>query len=542
MTYLTAIFPLRVTRRKSCAIERVYTTVNDLYWQMMLIYQPDAEAIIDIDNEIAAARIELKQLEAGKRKDRLADQLKTMNTQRRELERFIAKVAAEYALNTGKISEPVATGLARNVWSSIESYIGLRAGRQGDTANYPTPDNPSMLPNYAELLDTFAGSTNREQESESRKELLRRQKDYKGVPILLARERDTRLIRLGDNGKIATILNILRASDPRSRKALIRPGVDATTGEMLNAMQSATRLIIPIDCSKWHEQKFFSGKASLKSSLIVKGDDRNSWNLHAQFEFSVNELELTGNVLGVDRGIVNPIAISVVDTSGKVLDIPDPQGGEMMGIIRAAALRKRARNQRFGITSSVSYNNTVNDLLHRLANQIVALAKRYGAKVVFEQLDSLKAVKKGNWGKSLKAAQLGKLETIVNYKLRLAGLPLLQGVPAYNTSNTCPRCSHSNSENRSKQVFCCLSCGLTAHADSVAAINIARRLLAMQRRQARNSASGKEELTRIEQEIASQLRSKKSSGLGPLVAYEPPVGLSRPVRTADHVVYAGFPG
>ena len=48
-------------------------------------------------------------------------------------------------------------------------------------------------------------------------------------------------------------------------------------------------------------------------------------------------------------------------------------------------------------------------------------------------------------------------------------------VPAANTSRTCSCCGHISKGNRRNQSqFRCVACGVEAHADLVAAINIAR--------------------------------------------------------------------
>ena len=53
-----------------------------------------------------------------------------------------------------------------------------------------------------------------------------------------------------------------------------------------------------------------------------------------------------------------------------------------------------------------------------------------------------------------------------------------RSVPAYNTSITCPRCSHTDKRNRKTQeMFRCLNCGYAGNADFVASQNILVRFL-----------------------------------------------------------------
>jgi putative transposase len=53
-------------------------------------------------------------------------------------------------------------------------------------------------------------------------------------------------------------------------------------------------------------------------------------------------------------------------------------------------------------------------------------------------------------------------------------------VDAKNTSRTCPACNFCAKENRMKELFKCLDCDYTNHADIVGAMNIRSRLLGLQ--------------------------------------------------------------
>lgn len=46
----------------------------------------------------------------------------------------------------------------------------------------------------------------------------------------------------------------------------------------------------------------------------------------AQFEFRVTEIQPTGARLGIDRGIVNPVAVAVVGRAGAVQAVLPPSG------------------------------------------------------------------------------------------------------------------------------------------------------------------------------------------------------------------------
>ena len=73
-----------------------------------------------------------------------------------------------------------------------------------------------------------------------------------------------------------------------------------------------------------------------------------------------------------------------------------------------------------------------------------------------------------------------QLKQFISYKAERAGIPIVMVDPR-NTSRTCPECGCIDQANRvSQSLFSCVSCGLSAPADSVAAVNIAVRAVVNQ--------------------------------------------------------------
>jgi putative transposase len=490
-TYLTAVLELRSTRRKAAAMERVRATAERVFWAILANQQTTAEAIA---NE--------------------ADTKRRHEAWRVVRKRLSAEVTAA-AVQAG-LAEPVVQGLVRDVKQAIGSYIGLRAG--GYLAEWPAPVAASASP-YSAGLEQLASATTQDMENTGRDLLAATARVPGPRPLMIARSRDAQLVRTGPNRQIALVLNILRASNPTARTATIHAGIDATTGKILNARRSATRLVMPVACSKWHEQKFLSGRTVLRSSVIRREGER--WFMHAQFEFAPATAAVSNAVLGVDRGIANPIALATVNAAGAVRSSPPPAGQEIGKIIHRANERRKREQRRRGLTSH-RHAAAVDHQLHLLANRIVATAKQNRATVVMEKLDGLKqtivakrpkGARKSGWRKGLKRAQLGKLETILEYKLQLAGLPKLRTVVPGGTSTTCPACGTRDPKSREAQgKFCCTACGFTAHADTVGAVNIARRGVVI--REIRRG----DKLAPVEQDMVSRLRSRNNGGLGPLSA------------------------
>lgn len=490
--YLTAVFKLRPSRRKAAIMERVRAKAEEIFWNVLAQQRPRADAIAT---------------EADK---------KARKEQFRALEQEINRQIIRDATRAG-LNEPIAQGLGRDIAMAIGSYIENRAG--GQEAEYPARVTITET-DHAAALDAFNLAITREEENAARDALARVARKPGPRPLTIARARDGLIIRKGPNGALALVLNIMRATDEKARPAQLAPGMEAATGEIFKGGVSKTRIILPFECSLWHQNKFLSGKTVLRSGLLVRRGDE--WFYCAQFEMPERKAALSEARLGVDRGIVNPVALSVVAGDGRILHVSGPLGQEVGASIAAADRRRRAEQKRRGATSH-RHAERVDQALHLLANRIVAEAKAYRAQVVVEKLDGLKrtitearpkGARRGGWRRHLKKAQLGKLEMLLGYKLKLAGLPAPRDVVAGGTSQTCPACAARDAKNRVTQdSFCCTACGFSAHADSVGAVNIARRGVAMM------GITKGDKLPPREQDMVARLRLRDDGGLGPLAAH-----------------------
>ncbi|WP_435792390.1 zinc ribbon domain-containing protein, partial [Actinacidiphila glaucinigra] len=76
--------------------------------------------------------------------------------------------------------------------------------------------------------------------------------------------------------------------------------------------------------------------------------------------------------------------------------------------------------------------------------------------------------------RSISDAGWGVFLTILHAKAESAGREVIAVGPR-NTSRQCPQCGHTSAENRlTQEKFHCVSCGHTAHADTVGALNVLR--------------------------------------------------------------------
>ena len=480
--FLTAVFELRPTRRKAAMIERIRASAEDVFWDVMARLHADAEA---------AAALDRKERRAAT--GRLGHQ---------------ALVAAAKA----GLCEPVAQGLARDLVSAAGAYIEARA--RGRAASWPAREIRQDPPPLGTRLDAMAAAITQDAETASRDALNLEGRMPRVRPIILARSRDCQIIRDAE-GRLAVALNIVRASDPRARDAVIHAGTDACTGEAIKASRRKTVLLVPLACSKWHEHKFLSGRMRLGSAIVYPRDGR--WWLQAQFGTEVPEIAPTGRVVGMDRGVVNVVALAVVDATGAVLDVPGRRSRRFFQRLRRAAGATRSAGE---MKARTRIGRRVDNGLHLLANEVVAIARRHGARVAVERLDGLKTTmatprakgaRKGGWGTVLRKAQLAKLETLLAYKLNLAGLPPLREVLAAGTSTTCAACGHRDPKNRPDQAgFRCEGCGFELNADENAAVLIARRGLM--------EIKKGDKLDALHRDMVAGLAARDDGGLGPLAS------------------------
>ncbi len=481
--FLTAVFELRPSRRKAAVLERVRAASEAAFWETMASCRPVADGAVGAEKKArrdAVAQITAAALRAGSRH---------------------------------RLVEPVAQGLARDVSMAASSYIELRSN--GREAEWPV-QHVEAEHAYETALDAFRTALTRDDENLARDEFSRVTRPVMPRPMTIARERDAQLLRERENGPVVAVLNIVSAREKAARTTIIKAGVNAATGEAIPAKKSATRLIVPISCSKWHENKFLSGRCALKSSIIYRKGER--WFMMAQFAFETVRVETSG-ALGIDRGLVNTLSGAVVDEAGGVKAVLPISGSAVGEAIRAAEGRARAYQRRTGRTIPL-HRRGANQILHKITNEIVARAKSLRSRVVMENLDGFKSAlvskrakgaRRSSWQKALKKAQLGKIEQMLAYKLALAGLPAVKTVAAGGTSVTCSACGQRDAKSRASQDrFECVACGHAAHADLNAAVQIARRGVM--------KVTKGDKLDDLHKNMVADLRKRGDGGLGPMAA------------------------
>lgn len=168
-----------------------------------------------------------------------------------------------------------------------------------------------------------------------------------------------------------------------------------------------------------------------------------------------DELKTVTEYVGVDLNATGHILVAANPATGLVLK---------MGKLANHFRRKYRGRKKCG--------NFMRDLDHKLSRGIVNYCLKNNCGIALERLKGIRP-KKGK-GKKLNGLlhswSFFRLQTFIQYKAKLAGVPVVFVDPSY-TSQACSRCGEIG--NRKEKTFKC-SCGHVDHADANAAFNIGR--------------------------------------------------------------------
>jgi putative transposase len=209
-----------------------------------------------------------------------------------------------------------------------------------------------------------------------------------------------------------------------------------------------------------------------ESDLVYRD---GTWLLYASVEVPEPEPIDPNGFLGVDMGIAN-IAYDSDATR---------YAGNRLNRYRRRQQRLRQRLQHKNTKSARRLLGRRNkkearhaaNVNHRIAKTIVTEAVRTGRGIAVEELTGIRERVRLRKPQrvTLSSWSFHQLGAFLTYKARRAGVPLVEVDPRY-TSQTCHSCGHRDKRNRPDQeTFRCRSCGVVAHADHNAALNIAQR-------------------------------------------------------------------
>jgi IS605 OrfB family transposase len=226
------------------------------------------------------------------------------------------------------------------------------------------------------------------------------------------------------------------------------------------------RLKIPIRAHEYYDR--YLGWDPRSIDLVFRN---NRYFIHVVVERADPRFMSNGNIIGIDRGIVN-LAVGSDNSF---------HNGFRVKMVRNIYSHTRKTLQKKGTRSakrrlkSIARRETrfQRDVNHCISKKIVGNMEK-GSIIVLEDLKGIRKAGKNrskNLRRDLNSWAFYQLDLFLNYKARENGMGVEHVDPAY-TSQKCSRCSYTSKKNRRRSEFLCLSCGFALNADLNAARNI----------------------------------------------------------------------
>jgi IS605 OrfB family transposase len=245
----------------------------------------------------------------------------------------------------------------------------------------------------------------------------------------------------------------------------------------------AGRVVVSFLTGKYQADRFTRRKG--QSDLILRADGK--WFLLVTVEVPEATPIPVTDFIGIDLGTVN----IATDSDGgqmsgeKVEKARRKYGDKRRSLQKAATKRKQSgkrprsirRKLRKDQNKESRYKRDVN---HCTTKAYVETAERTERGIALEDLTGIGqriTARSGDARDKLSGWSFGQFRFFLEYKAKLAGVPVVIVDPAY-TSQTCPECGYCDARNRKTQAtFSCLYCGHSDDADRNGARNIRARAL-----------------------------------------------------------------
>ena len=226
--------------------------------------------------------------------------------------------------------------------------------------------------------------------------------------------------------------------------------------------------------------KYFDGSWSFGTAKLVNKYGKFFLHIPMTKEIEEATLENINKIVGVDLGI-SFVAVSY-DSKGKTTffkgrHIKDKRA-QFSKTRKSLQQRKTASSRRRLKAIGNRENRWITDINHQVSK---ALISKYGANTLFV-LEDLTGVRGATEKVNKKDRYISvswafyQLRQMLEYKAILGYSKAIAVDPKY-TSQTCPKCGHTEKANRNKKkhIFCCKNCGYTSNDDRVAAMNLWRK-------------------------------------------------------------------
>lgn len=243
---------------------------------------------------------------------------------------------------------------------------------------------------------------------------------------------------------------------------------------------------------KVHQHRPVAGKVK---TITVKREGRRWYVILTAEQAAPEPLPPTGSAVGIDMGIANFLA----DSGGGF--VPNPRHGAKASVKLETAqqalsrCKRGSKRRRKAVETLARLHRKVRrqrlDHAHKTALNLVRkhdfiahedLKIRNMSRAPAPKPDPDKpgdflpngAASKAGLNRSIADAGWGVFLAVLTAKAECAGREVM-AVDPRNTSRRCPECGHTAKENRlTQEKFHCVSCGHSAHADTVGALNVLR--------------------------------------------------------------------
>ena len=237
---------------------------------------------------------------------------------------------------------------------------------------------------------------------------------------------------------------------------------------------------IKLDYDNEGVKQYFDGTWEFGVARVV--NKHGKWYLHISVSKEFEELKDTdvANVVGVDLGI-NFLAASY-NSEGNTTFYPGRQikhrRGQYKKVRQQLQKRQTASARRRLLRIGSRENRWMQDINHCISKALVD-DNPANTAFVLEDLTGIRSaterVRVRNRYVSVSWAFFD-LRKKLEYKARLNGDKVIVVNPKH-TSQTCPKCGHTEGVNRDKRnhIFICRTCGYTSNDDRIGAMNLHRK-------------------------------------------------------------------
>lgn len=172
-------------------------------------------------------------------------------------------------------------------------------------------------------------------------------------------------------------------------------------------------------------------------------------------------------VVALDRGIIHLLA----DSDGKLTANPRHFEAALKRLVRAQRVvsrrKKGSKNREKAKTRVMRLHRKVRRQREHVLHELTAAYAKSHGTVVVEKLN-VQGMIRSRLARHIADAGWSKLVEFLRYKLALSGGQLVE-VPAAYSSQMCSVCGSVDAASRSRERFCCTTCGHVDHADLNAA-------------------------------------------------------------------------